>query len=48
MAMKRKCLPRRRITAWIDDARRWTVGGLPAAMRIALDKGYGVLSVVVD
>ena len=26
-----KCLHGRRRTAWIDDVRRWTVGGLPAA-----------------
>ena len=25
------CLPGRRRTAWIDDVRRWTEGGLPAA-----------------
>ena len=27
-----KCLPGRRITAWIDDVRRRTEGGLPATM----------------
>ena len=27
-----KCSPGRRIKAWIDDARRWTECGLPAAM----------------
>ena len=27
-----KCLPsRQQRTLWIDDARRWTVGGLPSA-----------------
>ena len=31
-----KCLPGRRRTAWIDNVRRWTEGGLPAARRIAL------------
>ena len=33
-----KCLPGRRRTAWIDDVRRWTEGGLPAAGRIAFDR----------
>ena len=33
-----KCLPSTRRTACIDDVRRWTVGGLPAARRIALDR----------
>ena len=27
-----------RRTAWIDNVRRWTEGGLPAARRIALDR----------
>ena len=33
-----KCLPGRRRTAWIDDVRRWTEGGLPVTRRIALDR----------
>ena len=33
-----KCLPGRRRTAWIDDVRRWTEGGLPVARRIVLDR----------
>ena len=33
-----ECLPGRRRTMQIDDVRRWTVGGLPAARRIALDR----------
>ena len=33
-----KCLPGRRRTAEIDDVRRWTEGGLPAARRIAFDR----------
>ena len=28
----------RRWTVWIDDVRRWTEGGLPAARRISLDR----------
>ena len=31
------CLPSRLRIAWIDDVSGWTEGGLPAAMRIALD-----------
>ena len=33
-----KCLPSRWRTAWIDDVRRRTVGGLPAARQILLDR----------
>ena len=33
-----KCLPGRRRTAWIYDARRWTEGGLLSARRLALDR----------
>ena len=36
--IEEKRLPGRRRTAWIDDVRWWTVGGLPAARRIALDR----------
>ena len=36
--IKEKCLPGRRRTSWIDNVRRWTEGGLPAARRIALDR----------
>ena len=32
------CLPGGRITASIDDMRRWTEGELPAARRIAHDR----------
>ena len=32
------CLSGRLITAWIDDVRRWTEGGLPAVRRIAIDR----------
>ena len=34
----RECLPGRRRTAWIYDVKLWTVGGLPAAQRIALER----------
>ena len=33
-----KCLSGRRRTAWIDDVRRWTGGGLLAAGRITFDR----------
>ena len=33
-----KCLLGIRRTAWIDDVRRWTIGVLHAARRIALDR----------
>ncbi len=33
-----KCLPADGRTVWIDDVRRWTEGGLPAARRVALDR----------
>ena len=32
--IEEKCLPGRQRTAWIDDARRWTVDGLPAASQV--------------
>ena len=32
-----KCLPGRQRTAWIDDVRRWTEGGLLDAQGIKLD-----------
>ena len=31
------CLPGRRRIAWVDDVKRWTESGLPAAMRIAIN-----------
>ena len=36
--LERKCISGRRRTAWIEDVRRWTEGGLPAAWRIALNR----------
>ena len=32
------CLPGRRRIAWVDDVRRRTEGGLPAARRIPFDR----------